>query len=86
MLNKQIYSRGIDVKNKPHGFIQWKGTDVCLDMFCVCGESWHFDEAFLYAVECANCGRKYAVDHHVLFIELTEDEQDHFSNYAQAND
>lgn len=23
--------------DKPHGWIQWKGTDVCVDIYCKCG-------------------------------------------------
>lgn len=23
--------------DQPHGWIQWKGTNVCLDYHCVCG-------------------------------------------------
>ena len=24
-------------KDKPHGWIQWKGTGVCMDVHCKCG-------------------------------------------------
>jgi uncharacterized Zn finger protein len=39
-----------------NAFIQWKGTDLCMDFSCECGESGHFDGAFAYAVRCRNCG------------------------------
>ncbi len=37
-------------------FIQWKGTDVCLDFGCVCGWTGHLDAEFAYAVRCGGCG------------------------------
>lgn len=43
----------------PNVHIQWKGTDVCLDFRCVCGEDGHFDGYFAYAIRCPTCGRVY---------------------------
>lgn len=57
-------------KGKPHGRIQWKGTDVCMDVHCVCGSHGHIDADFFYHYECKGCGRKYAVGEHVNLIEL----------------
>lgn len=39
----------------PHAFIQWKGTDVCMDFYCECGAHCHFDGYFAYAVKCPHC-------------------------------
>ena len=39
----------------PHAFIQWKGTDVCMDFHCECGAHCHFDGDFAYAVKCPHC-------------------------------
>ncbi len=44
------------------GWIQWKGTDVCMDIHCLCGELTHVDGEFGYYVECSKCGRVYEVD------------------------
>ncbi len=38
-----------------HAFIQWKGTDVCMDFWCDCGAHCHFDGDFAYAVKCPHC-------------------------------
>jgi len=46
-------------KETPHLFVQWKGTDICCDMHCVCGEQWHYDGYFAYAFECPACGTQY---------------------------
>ena len=39
----------------PHSFIQWKGTDVCVDLYCKCGAHSHFDGLFLYHWQCPHC-------------------------------
>lgn len=62
---------GVHVKGKPHGWIQWKGTDVCIDLHCACGERFHFDGDFLYYVQCPGCERVYAVGSNVILHELT---------------
>lgn len=36
-------------------FIQWKGTDVCLDFYCPCGAHCHLDSDFAYFVQCPHC-------------------------------
>lgn len=40
---------------QPYAFIQWKGTDVCMDFQCDCGENCHFDGDFAYTVQCPRC-------------------------------
>lgn len=42
--------------DKPHAFIQWKGTDLCMDFSCECGAMCHFDGMFAYTVKCPHCG------------------------------
>jgi hypothetical protein len=44
---------------RPDAFIQWKGTDACLDLYCICGEQFHFDGMFAYELTCGNCGQTY---------------------------
>lgn len=39
----------------PEAYVQWKGTDVCMDVFCTCGAQAHFDGYFAYAVQCPSC-------------------------------
>ena len=59
-------------KGKPHGWIQWKGTDVCMDVHCKCGKHLHFDQDFLYHVECGHCGAVYMCNGHIELIEIEE--------------
>lgn len=41
----------------PSAFLQWKGTDVCLDFHCECGWGGHFDGFFAYVIRCGGCER-----------------------------
>lgn len=54
-----------NVPDGPHGWVQWKGTSVCLDLHCKCGESSHFDGGFAYALRCPYCDQVYVMDGHV---------------------
>lgn len=63
----------LDGAPPPHGWIQWKGTDVCIDIRCVCGASGHFDAEFLYHIKCSRCGRKYEVGCVVKLYEHSEE-------------
>jgi len=55
-----------------HGWIQWKGTEVCMDIHCDCGELTHVDGDFAYVIICGACGKKYFVNGHVELIEIEE--------------
>jgi hypothetical protein len=57
-------------KGKPHGWIQWKGTDVCMDIYCACGHHSHIDAEFAYYVECPKCHKVYMCNGHIELIEL----------------
>lgn len=59
---------------RPSGFIQWKGTDVCLDCFCVCGGSFHIDADFCYAVKCPHCGIRLEVSASIELRAIPADE------------
>lgn len=59
----------------PNVFIQWKGTDVCLDFYCKCGRHHHVDAWFVYGLKCAPCGRTYAMPSSIALKEVTQQEQ-----------
>lgn len=40
-------------------FIQWKGTSICMDFYCKCGEHNHYDGYFAYFVQCSSCKQIY---------------------------
>ncbi len=55
-------------------FIQWKGTDVCIDLYCECGEHHHFDGEFLYGWKCLACGRCYTMGSEVSMTKIPQSE------------
>lgn len=57
---------------EPSIFIQWKGTDVCLDFYCTCGRQGHFDGYFAYAVRCSLCGKVWELPHTVRLVEAID--------------
>ncbi len=58
----------------PYAFIQWKGTDACMDFYCRCGAQHHFDGEFAYYYRCKACGLHYKVGSYVALYEMTTDE------------
>lgn len=55
------YDKEIPVEGEAHGWIQWKGTNVCMDIRCPCGHRSHVDADFLYFFRCPKCQTTYAV-------------------------
>ena len=52
-------------------FIQWKGTDVCIDIhFPCCGTFIHVDGYFMYAIKCPACGIYYKVSDSIMIVQL----------------
>lgn len=58
----------------PHGWIQWKGTDVCIDLYCKCGHHGHVDAEFFYHYRCPKCQRGYRVGMNVALYEMTPEQ------------
>lgn len=54
-----------------HTFLQWKGTNACLDFKCSCGRMAHFDGYFAYVLECGYCGIKWEMPY-ILFPRQTD--------------
>jgi hypothetical protein len=52
-----------DERSTARIFVQWKGTDVCLDFDCVCSYHAHFHGDFAYSLRCVQCGRIYEMPH-----------------------
>jgi len=55
-LNAENAKTGNKTKNN---FIQWKGTDICMDFYCDCGFHNHYDGQFAYFVQCGGCKQIY---------------------------
>lgn len=55
-------------------FIQWKGTDVCMDFYCPnCSNHSHVDGCFCFHVRCPECKSIYKLADE---IQLTKVEQE----------
>lgn len=63
-----------DTKSGPYGWIQWKGTNVCMDIHCRCGEHTHIDGDFAYTIRCGKCGQLYGTCANVRLLPITEEE------------
>jgi hypothetical protein len=57
-------------------FIQWKGTNVCLDFWCPCGAGGHYDGDFAYHLMCPSCGQVYEMGTQVIARKVDGDEED----------
>lgn len=73
---EEVYVKQDPRPQDTHGWIQWQGTDVCMDVHCVCGERGHIDGEYVFLYSCPKCGRHYAVGHVVKLIELTKEQSD----------
>lgn len=64
-------------------YIQWKGTDVCMDLTCSCGHLSHFHGRFAYCVQCPSCKLIYelgsSVEAKMVDKPVSEPLQDHLS-------
>jgi hypothetical protein len=64
-------------------FIQWKGTDVCMDLHCtVCQHHNHYDTDFAYFVQCAKCKTVFEMNCFVQFRPMLPKDA---SNYSAQN-
>lgn len=54
----------------PYAWIQWKGTSVCMDVYCPCGDQFHVDADFAYTVQCPYCRRMFSCDGHIRLYEI----------------
>lgn len=69
----------------PFGWIQWKGTRVCMDIHCTCGAHLHADTDFLYHVRCGECKKLYHVSGYVKMLEVTGDDLKRFNTGDYRN-
>ena len=67
---KEVYDNPFS--SGPWGWIQWKGTEVCADLHCICGTHGHIDQDFAYFVQCEDCKRTYALNGHIQMVPCEE--------------
>lgn len=56
----------------PYSYVQWKGTNVCMDVHCTCGATYHVDADFAYALKCMECGQVYEMPTYVALMPVAE--------------
>jgi hypothetical protein len=73
----------INTETDGYGWIQWKSTDVCIDLYCGnCDTRGHLDADFMYYVQCHNCGTAYRVNGHIKLEPVSAQEVKDMSNGA----
>jgi len=55
------YDKDVPDEGEGHAWIQWKGTNVCMDVQCRCGAHGHVDADFAYFYHCQRCGTTFCV-------------------------
>jgi hypothetical protein len=57
-------------------FIQWKNTELCVDIYCPCDPSTprHFDGYFAHRLQCDNCSAVYEMGTQVRMRRLADDD------------
>jgi len=55
-------------------FIQWKGTDLCMDFHCECGYHSHIHGMFGYTIECVGCEALYEMGTQVRARRMSDEE------------
>ncbi len=58
----------------PGAWIQWKGTQVCMDVYCSCGWVSRVDDGFAYYFRCPNCSKLWSIGASLRLHELTPEE------------
>lgn len=71
---------GAGDKTPPYGWLQWKGTDACVDLYCECGHHAHVDAEFLYAWRCSQCGQVYGLCAVIQLVPLSDGEASEYSD------
>lgn len=83
---KRVQRIILEAPEGSYGWLQWKGTNVCMDFHCKkCGYMNHIDDDFVYFVKCT-CGTVYAMDGHVRAVELTAEEVPHASSVHELQE
>lgn len=72
---KSVYDQDFKTDGIAHGWIQWKGTQPCVDLYCLCGYHGHIDtDFFFYYYKCPKCQQKYALGQNIKLIPLNADQ------------
>lgn len=76
-IDKGFTNKGLE--KEPHAFIQWRGTDVCMDFYCDCGRHGHYDGDFAYTVKCPGCNQVWEMPWNLFPRKVDENTTDKYS-------
>jgi hypothetical protein len=68
-----------------YGNVQWKGTDVCIDIQCQCGHHSHYDGYFAYYIQCPGCKIIFELSSHIR-MEPVENPDEEIMNLCRKPD
>ena len=72
MSDALLFSDDYSEMKNPSLFIQWKGTDLCADFYCICGVASHICGFFAYRIRCASCRRVFETPHTISLREVVD--------------
>ena len=58
-----------DISHDPHGSLQWKGSDIYMDVHCDCGHTSNVKGDSVYFVKCPACNTIYELNGFVQLIK-----------------
>jgi hypothetical protein len=76
-MTKDEYDRrywDADSLENPSAWIQWKGTNVCMDVRCDCGTDAHVDGDFTYYYRCPGCRKTFRVGQNIHLYPMSPEE------------
>ncbi len=76
----------MEAKQDPYAFIQYKGTDICMDFHCDCGAHCHHDGYFAHVVQCPHCKTNWKMPDHVTPRRLLASDYPHEPQVMQYDE
>ena len=87
-MSKKMPNKSLEnpFKGMPHAWVQWKGTNVCMDVHCECGHHGHVDADFAYCYECPECKQRFELNGHIKLHKLTKEEGSYYDDGCLVTD
>lgn len=71
LLRKLDGKPSVDSYHTGNVFLQYKGTDICVDLYCTCGDQFHYDGYFATWLRCPHCRKVWELPHLLLCTDVT---------------
>lgn len=66
--------------------LQYKNTSLCVDLYCTCGDQFHFDGYFGHWLRCPHCKTVWELPHLLLCTDVTGLVEDQYIQDGEADD